>query len=188
MAEEQGTSTRGKREGDDWRNSWGEFRNRPLPYGVGTEFAIAEHQMQGGVRSTKRTTCTLNTISLEDGVFQCRSGDGPITTRVFPLHPRLVGRVYGYGEAATMYPLPGPLVRTVVPAGSFRCARTTRHRQLGDGTILRVDEWWAPQVPFPVQRWERPEADVDRLYAPPKSVAALPEGCIWAVLERIERR
>lgn len=80
-------------------------------------------------------------------------------------------------------------VRVRVPAGEFVCARRTRTFEESGGRVMQVDEWWAPGVPVPVQRWTRWSGLPERLrLAPPRRDADLVLGAEWAVLERAPRR
>lgn len=175
----------------DWTEVWPSWKDKPAPYGPGTEFVLAEHRGKGQAVETSRLRCVLKEIRVTDGVFDCTFDDGAVRQFSHRLHPDVPRLASGAGgpRRFPVLPLRGPLVKTKVPAGEFEAARTTRSRELRDGTIVRMDEWWAPQIPFAVQRWERPEADVDKgLYAPPASPEAVPDGCVWAVLERMDRR
>jgi hypothetical protein len=53
--------------------------------------------------------------------------------------------------------------------------------------MMRVDEWWAPGLPLPVQRWTRWEGVIDTLREPPRRVADVRVGTTWTVLEAIRR-
>lgn len=76
-----------------------------------------------------------------------------------------------------------------VPAGRFRCARTTRTFEARDGAMMAVDEWWSPDVPVPVQRWTRwSHYATDTLRNPPRRPEDLPVGTAWAVLEKVDAR
>lgn len=175
----------------DWRETWGQWNGKPLPYGPGAVFVVAEHRREGESLETRRFRYLLKEIRKSDGLFGCTFDDGEVRQVTRRLHPSIPTVLYGTGSPGRrpIFPLPGALVKTTVPAGTFKCARTTRSRELGDGTIMRVDEWWAPQIPFAIQRWERPEAEADKeLYAPPTSPEALPPQCVWAVLERMGPR
>ncbi len=74
-----------------------------------------------------------------------------------------------------------------VPAGAFRCTRTVRSVEASDGAMMRVDEWWAPGVPVPVQTWTRWQGVADSLPAAPRSAGELPVGTSWQVLEAVRR-
>lgn len=81
------------------------------------------------------------------------------------------------------------LVRVRVPAGRYPCARRTRSRTEREGRVVQVDEWWAPGVPVPVQRWSRWNAHAQGpLRDPPRREADQALGTAWTVLERAPRR
>lgn len=79
--------------------------------------------------------------------------------------------------------------RVRVPAGRYPCARRARTRTEREGRVVQVDEWWAPGVPVPVQRWSRWNAHAQGpLRDPPRREADQPLGTAWTVLERAPRR
>lgn len=173
-----------------WDQEWAALRRLPPPYGVGSEFVVAVHDRTPDGPRTRRFRYVLREIRDSDGVFDCTGADGitrPATHRLHPAVPRVPR--YGSQGRRGIYPYAEPLREVRVPAGTFRCGRTWTTRERNGGLVMRVDEWWSPNLPFAVQRWERAEQDVDRgLRTPPATPDSLPAGTEWSVLESVSLR
>ena len=127
-----------------------------------------------------RETWTLLDTSTSQGRFAI-ARDGAIRTtqwrRLGPVMPRSARRMGQRTE------------RVTIPAGTYECARTMRTFEEQGGRVMRVDEWWAPGVPTPVQRWTRWQGLPDAmLHAPPRRPENLVMGAEWTVLEHAPRR
>ncbi len=166
----------------------GEAPGRPWP--VGTEVVVAEHESRPEGVVTHRDRWRLVEADSANARFERRRDGAPAdqvpVTEWVPLRAGLPAGRLGRGRGRVYEGGTDPqAVR--VPAGRFRCARTVHAFEASDGAILRVDEWWAPGIPVPVQRWVRWEGIVDSIGGPPRRPGDLPVGTTWAVLESIQR-
>jgi hypothetical protein len=178
------TSPRAER----WDVRWASLEASGPRWRPGEEFTLASYEPgPAGVRVTRRTWVLLGRDGGE-GTFELRGAGGSDTVVRLPFHADVPTRPHaGVAPGRSTYPYAGGLVHVTVPAGRFRCARTWRQAVAPDGTPLRVDEWWAIGVPFPVQRWTRRESRAEALDAPPRRPADLRAGTEWMVLERLSR-
>lgn len=120
--------------------------------------------------------------AIRDGYaeFRVEGSRGRVTTEWRPLPP---------ADPPSPVTADGRRERVRVPAGSFRCERRVRSRTEPEGRVVQVDEWWAPGVPVPVQRWTRWNAHAaGPLRDPPRRAADQPLGTAWTVLERAPAR
>jgi hypothetical protein len=139
-----------------------------------------------GVRSSRERWVLLRRDSL-GGDFELQPADAAARVQWLPFYPAAPGATARPGRDAGVHLCAGALAPVKVPAGRCRCARTWREATAPGGAQVRVDEWWAPGIPVPVQRWTRRRGAADTLAAPPRRAADVRPGAGWAVLERIRR-
>ncbi len=157
---------------------------------VGTEVVVVEHESRPEGVVTHRDRWRLVEADSANARFERRrdgapADRGPVSEWVALRAGVPDGRL---GRARRRAYDAGVDPRVVgVPAGRFRCRRTVRSYEASDGAMMRVDEWWAPGIPVPVQRWVRWQGIVDSIGGPPRQAGDLPVGTTWAVLESIRR-
>jgi hypothetical protein len=176
----------GRKRAPDWTEEWSRKDLQAASAQVGSTFVLVEHKGGKDGVVTRRMRYVLRETQGTDGVFDCTFDDGEVRQvrrRLRPDVPRVPGP--GSEPGHGVYPHRGPWSEVRVPAGAFLCGRTSRTRVLQSGVVLRVDEWWNPGSPFPVQTWERPEADVEALREPPSSADSVPAGGRWSHLEEV---
>ncbi len=172
-----------------WSERWPQLANSGPRWRPGAELVVLTRTGQPGGASAVRERWVLLQRDSAGGQFEVRREDGATVIVALPFHPRGPHLMLGYGGIAQRgrYAYATGFEKVSVPAGSFRCGRTWRSFEERDGRMMRVDEWWAPGIPVPVQRWTRWEGVVDTLYAPPRRAADVRAGTEWAVLERIRQ-
>ena len=170
----------------DWDARWPGLVSAGRGWRAGAEFVVASHEgTPVGVAVSRERWTLLRRDSIEGDFERARDGR-PATVVTLPFHADVPRVPYGGGRGG-VYPCVGGFVSVRVPAGRFRCGHTWRDREEPDGRVMRVDEWWAPGVPVPVQSWTRWEGVVDSLGPAPRRAADVRVGTTWAVLQSIRR-
>lgn len=171
-----------------WSDRWDDLAHAGPRWHAGAEFVVATWEgLPAGARRARERWLLLKRDSVAGQFEYQREGD-PGAVVALPLHPRSPDAPPRHGgEAHGRYAYAAGLETVKVPEGSFRCGRTWRTSEERDGRVMRVDEWWSPGIPVPVQSWTRWEGVVDTLYAPPRRAADVRVGTEWAVLERIRQ-
>jgi len=171
-----------------WGERWAGLAHEGPRWHAGAELVVVTREGRpGGPLATRERWVLLRRDSVS-GQFECQRDGEPPFVVAMRFHPKSPSVVLGYGGAARgRFAYATGLERVKVPAGSFRCGRTWRTVEEDDGRMMRVDEWWAPGIPVPVQSWTRWEGVADTLYAPPRRAADVRVGTEWAVLERIRQ-
>ena len=156
---------------------------------AGSRYTLATHEgTPWGTRTTRETWDVREVQGERMLVARQVEGRDPVESWV-SVRPRVTrmgpysGSPRGRRVATDAAPRP-----VVVPAGRFRCARTTRTHTLGNGMVMHTEEWWAPGVPVPVQRWTIWSGNREELRDPPRAPERVPIGTTWAVLESAPRR
>ena len=127
----------------------------------------------------RRETWTVAEVQSDHARFDVASGRGHASSRWLPIRPSAFRAPPGGARRGAK------LVDVRVPAGRFRCERRTRTFTEREGRVMQVDEWWAADVPVPVQAWERWVAHASGVQRdPPRRAAAQALGTRWIVLER----
>jgi hypothetical protein len=173
----------------EWAERWSHVANAGPRWRTGAELLVVTREGRpAGVRTVRERWVLLRRDSLA-GQFEVRRDGRAATVVGLPFHAPGPHLMLGYGGVARhgRYAYATGFEKVTVPAGRFRCGRTWRTFEEDDGRMMRVDEWWAPGIPVPVQSWTRWEGVVDTLYAPPRRVADVHVGTEWAVLERIRQ-
>jgi hypothetical protein len=173
---------------EQWDQRWPALEREGRHWKRGAEFTLVTREGRPeGVRETREQWQLLRRDSL-DGTFEVRRTGAAAVVTTPPVHPGVpVVPIGTGGHTRGVYPVSGSFVSVSVPAGRFRCGHTWRTTEMHDGAVMRVDEWWAPGVPVPVQRWTRWEGVADTLYSPPARAADVRVGTEWTVLERVRR-
>lgn len=172
--------------GEAWSDDWRGEANASRQSRPGDRWVILRREPSPtGARET-RERWTMVAARDGHGEFRVERDAGRVATRWEPLHPVVptTRRPRGRGWVESVR------VETVrVPAGRYRCARTSRSFTEHEGRVMQVDEWWAPNVPVPVQRWTRWNAHAyGPLREPPRTAADQLLGTTWDVLERAPGR
>jgi hypothetical protein len=172
-----------------WDEHWRDLARSGPHWRPGVELVVVTREGRPeGARATRERWVLLRRDSVE-GQFERQRDGASATVVAMPFHPDGPSVVIGYGGRARhgRYAYATGFENVHVPAGRFRCGRTWRTVQEHDGRVMRVDEWWSPGVPVPVQTWKRWEGVIDTLYSPPHRAADVRVGTTWAVLESIRR-
>ncbi len=173
--------------GGQWDRRWPALARSGPRWREGAEFVmLAREGLLEGVSASRERWLLLRRDSI-GGDFEVQRPDQAARVCWLPFHPAVPGLPLRSRRSPGVHPYACGLVAVTVPAGRFRCGRTWRNIEARDGVVMRVDEWWAPGVPVPVQRWTRWEGDADALAVPPRRVADMLVGTEWAVLERIRQ-
>ena len=171
-----------------WDRSWPTLVRSGPRWRNGAEFVLLTREGRlEGVRTSRERWLLLRRDTL-GGDFEVQRSGRPARVSWLPFHPDVPDLPMRSRRLHGVHPCAGGLVAVTVPAGRFRCGRTWRNAEARDGAPERVDEWWAPGIPVPVQRWTRRVGVVDTLVPPPRRVADMLVGTEWAVLERIRQR
>lgn len=178
----------------DWTQEWGSLARPGGQMQPGATLRVVTWTSDPWGVQDERESWRLIEADTAGGRFVHERAGRPAREENLRFHPA-VPRVPVYGSGSSrpgwrgVYPAGRGMETVVVPAGRFRCARTQRSFEAKDGAIMAVDEWWAPNVPVPVQRWTRwNHYASDTLRNPPRRAEDLPVGTAWAVLERFDRR
>lgn len=170
-----------------WDRRWSALARSGPRWRTGAEFVLLTREGRlEGVRASRERWLLLRRDTL-GGDFELQHSGRPARVSWLPFHPAVPDLPMRSHALHGVHPCAGGLVAVTVPAGRFRCGRTWRNAEARDGAPERVDEWWAPGIPVPVQRWTRRSDVVDTLAAPPRRVADMLVGTEWAVLERIRQ-
>jgi hypothetical protein len=171
-----------------WEARWPALARAGRHWRPGVQFLVTTYERgPEGVRRSRERWTLLQRDSVA-GDFELVREGLPARVLRLPFHagvPRLSGP--GASRGPGLHPVGEGFVHVHVPQGRFTCGRTWRTRKERDGTVVRVDEWWAPGVPVPVQRWTRREDAAEALHDPPPRAAALRAGTTWSVLEAVRR-
>ena len=148
-------------------------RTTPPHWQPGGKLVVVSHEKVPGGIVASRDHYVLKELNGEYGVFERSNRNAlhvPLTLRFD--HPSPAGE---------------RPEQIVTPAGRFPCVRTHRTRTLRTGPVMRIDEWWSPGVPIPVQTFERWQGLPQRLlvHAPARAESLL-VGMRWSRLESIE--
>lgn len=175
----------------DWDAEWASLETPGRHAPEGTTYAMVTWSSRPeGVRAMRESWRLLHADST-DGTFAALRDGGAESEVTLELHPRVPDLHYGTSVARhthSRYAYMGGLETVHVPAGTFHCGRTWKDSEEPDGVVMRVDEWWAPNVPVPVQRWVRWEQQAnDTLRNPPRKPDDMVVGTTWSVLERVEK-
>lgn len=147
---------------------------------LGDTWVLVTHEPTPTGMREERLTCVLADTAGGQGRFESKRDGSPPRSewRALPL------RVHGAARAD------GPALRRIrVPAGTFECRLSVSTRTERGGRVMRVDEWRAPEIPVPVQRYVRWQGLTDeRLARPPGRRSDLILGSSLSVLERAPGR
>jgi hypothetical protein len=166
---------------DGWWMNWSQSLEGKAPFGPGTQFEL-ETIAPGSVDQRE----VLEVVSITPGIqgsfaVVLRSSLTGYTSRVqlpsgLRYSPGSIGSITSRNEAR---------VPVTVPAGTFEAGRlwTSETR---NGESYERDEWVVPDIPVPVQSWNRPVRATE-LYDPPAD-GIVPEGAVLTRLVRIDRK
>jgi hypothetical protein len=176
---------------NEWRDVWDSLAQRPPAYGPGSEWELLEIEATPFGPKQSSTLWVLLEVDQggSRGRFEVRGADGRSyqTERAFHHYPsHVIASSFRDRDPNPELPGSGPLAPVSTAAGDFACARTFRGNRRSTGENLDVSLWWAPNTPVPVQSWERPVAESDRLRDPPADPDAMPVGCKLQRLVRIK--
>ena len=152
------------------------------------QLVVVTHEGRPGGPRTSAEHWELVSRDSATGTFEVRPDGGPSRLVSLEFHPPSPPGDYRHdrGNGRTR-DYPRDFEHVNVPAGRFRCGRTWRDYEEPDGRVMRVDEWWTPGIPVPVQSWTRWEGVVDTLADPPRHAKDVRVGTSWSVLERMRQ-
>ena len=171
----------------DWDDGWAaRARRGGRGWRAGTVLEVERYEGRPTGPEKHTEHWQLLRADSTDGEFEVRMDGGAPRLVRLTLHPQ-VPQVPLEGSGQGIYAVSGALVAVRVPAGRFDCGHTWRAQTMPDGRVMRIEEWWAPNIPTPVRSWTRWEGIADSVTTPPASPADVGTGMSWRVLVAIRQ-